>query len=39
MFFENEREAFQSYARALPNNCIFLVDTTTPLMAFVTPSR
>ena len=27
MFFENEREAFQSYARALPNNCIFLVDT------------
>ena len=27
MFFENEFEAFQSYARALPNNCIFLVDT------------
>src|SRR4029077_4350409 len=27
MFFENEREAFQSYARAMPNNCIFLVDT------------
>src|SRR5213595_3810284 len=27
MFFENEREAFQSYAKAMPNNCIFLVDT------------
>src|SRR5438552_5273234 len=27
MFFENEREAFRSYARAMPNNCIFLVDT------------
>ena len=27
MFFDNEREAFQSYARAMPNNCIFLVDT------------
>src|SRR5437868_7807682 len=27
MFFENELKAFQSYARALPNNCVFLVDT------------
>lgn len=27
MGFENEIEAFQSYAEALPNNCIFLVDT------------
>jgi nicotinate phosphoribosyltransferase len=27
MFFENEREAFRTYARAMPNNCIFLVDT------------
>jgi nicotinate phosphoribosyltransferase len=27
MFFENEREAFQTYARALPNNCVFLIDT------------
>src|SRR6266536_206148 len=27
MFFENEREAFNTYARAMPNNCIFLVDT------------
>src|SRR2546421_2339187 len=27
MFFESEREAFQNYARALPNNCVFLVDT------------
>ena len=27
MFFENEREAFQAYAEAMPNNCIFLVDT------------
>src|SRR5213082_3354898 len=27
MFFENELEAFQSYARAMPNNCVFLVDT------------
>src|SRR6266436_4781094 len=27
MFFENEKEAFEIYARAIPNNCIFLVDT------------
>jgi nicotinate phosphoribosyltransferase len=27
MFFENELQAFQTYARAMPNNCIFLVDT------------
>lgn len=27
MFFGNEREAFQAYAEAMPNNCIFLVDT------------
>jgi nicotinate phosphoribosyltransferase len=27
MFFENELEAFQTYARSMPNNCIFLVDT------------
>jgi nicotinate phosphoribosyltransferase len=27
MFFENELEAFRAYARAMPNNCIFLVDT------------
>src|SRR5215472_3681442 len=27
MFFENEREAFATYAKAMPNNCIFLVDT------------
>jgi nicotinate phosphoribosyltransferase len=27
MFFESEREAFSEYARAMPNNCIFLVDT------------
>lgn len=27
MFFENETEAFQTYAKALPNNCVFLVDT------------
>src|SRR5438876_1956454 len=27
MFFESETEAFQTYARALPNNCVFLVDT------------
>ena len=27
MFFETEAEAFQAYARAMPNNCIFLVDT------------
>jgi nicotinate phosphoribosyltransferase len=27
MFFEHEREAFEAYARAMPNNCIFLVDT------------
>jgi nicotinate phosphoribosyltransferase len=27
MFFENELEAFKRYAEAMPNNCIFLVDT------------
>ena len=27
MFFETETEAFQTYAKALPNNCMFLVDT------------
>src|SRR6266480_6209221 len=27
MFFQNELEAFRTYARAMPNNCIFLVDT------------
>ena len=27
MFFETEKEAFEAYARALPNNCVFLVDT------------
>src|SRR4030095_1231443 len=27
MFFEGENEAFEAYARAMPNNCIFLVDT------------
>jgi nicotinate phosphoribosyltransferase len=27
MFFENESEAFEAYAKAMPNNCVFLVDT------------
>lgn len=27
MAFDGEREAFQAYAEALPNNCVFLVDT------------
>src|SRR6266480_5969578 len=27
MFFDTEMEAFQTYARAMPNNCVFLVDT------------
>lgn len=27
MFFEDELESFRRYADALPNNCIFLVDT------------
>ncbi len=27
MSFDNEREAFQAYAAAMPNNCVFLVDT------------
>ena len=27
MFFETELEAFEAYARAMPNNCVFLVDT------------
>ena len=27
MSFDTEREAFDAYARAMPNNCVFLVDT------------
>lgn len=27
MSFEEELEAFQAYAQALPNNCVFIVDT------------
>lgn len=27
MFFEDELEAFEKYAAAMPNNCVFLVDT------------
>ena len=27
MFFDSEREAFREYARAMPNNCVLLVDT------------
>ncbi len=27
MAFDDERESFQTYAEAMPNNCIFLVDT------------
>ncbi|QQY08200.1 MAG: nicotinate phosphoribosyltransferase [Candidatus Xiphinematobacter sp.] len=27
MAFETEREAFQAYAEAIPNGCVFLVDT------------
>jgi nicotinate phosphoribosyltransferase len=27
MSFSDEREAFQAYAEAMPNNCVFLVDT------------
>lgn len=27
MFFDDERAAFSTYARAMPNNCVFLVDT------------
>lgn len=27
MFFDTEIEAFKTYARAMPNNCVFLVDT------------
>jgi nicotinate phosphoribosyltransferase len=27
MFFEDEREAFERYAKAMSNNCVFLVDT------------
>lgn len=27
MSFETELEAFEAYARAMPNNCVFLVDT------------
>ncbi len=31
MSFEEEREAFQAYAEALPNNCVFIVDTYSTL--------
>jgi nicotinate phosphoribosyltransferase len=27
MSFDNEQDAFQAYAEAMPNNCVFLVDT------------
>lgn len=27
MSFDTEREAFEKYAQAMPNNCVFLVDT------------
>lgn len=27
MSFDTEEEAFEAYARAMPNNCVFLVDT------------
>ena len=27
MCFDDEQEAFRNYARAMPNNCVFLVDT------------
>jgi nicotinate phosphoribosyltransferase len=27
MFFEDETEAFEKYSKAMPNNCVFLVDT------------
>src|SRR5207249_11760004 len=27
MFFDTENEAFETYAKAMPNNCVFLVDT------------
>jgi nicotinate phosphoribosyltransferase len=27
MSFDTEQEAFQAYAQAMPNNCVFLVDT------------
>ena len=27
MAFDSELEAFEAYAEAMPNNCVFLVDT------------
>jgi len=33
MVFDNELDAFQTYARELPNNCVFLVDTYDTLEA------
>src|SRR5437867_3825621 len=27
MFFESETKAFEAYAKAMPNNCVFVVDT------------
>ena len=27
MSFDNEEDAFCAYAKAMPNNCVFLVDT------------
>src|SRR5205814_9575292 len=31
MSFDSELESFEAYAKVLPNNCIFLVDTYNPL--------
>ena len=31
MFFPSEMEAFEAYAKAMPNNCVFLVDTYSSL--------
>jgi len=35
MSFENEREAFNAYADAMPNNCVLLVDTLSRYMMTV----
>ncbi len=35
MSFDTEEEAFNAYADAMPNNCVFLVDTTTLWKAFI----
>ena len=39
MSFDSELEAFDAYAQAMPNNCVFLVDTYNTLSGVAMPPR